>query len=115
MLERYPIGFANALRHLSRRIKLPLYVTENGSASTNQDFRINNLKEHLHQLQLTMAEGVDVRGFFYWSLPDNFEWQFGYTKKFGLLAVDFSNPSLRRRMTSLANFYRDVCTMAVDI
>lgn len=93
-----------ARRHLGQRIKLPLYVTENGCASKDQDFRINDLKEHPHQLQLTMPEGVDVRGFYYWSLLDNVEWQFGYTKKFGLLSVDFSNLNLPSEMTSLAHF-----------
>lgn len=114
MLERHSRGFANALRHLSQRINLPLYVTEHGCASKDQDFRINDLKDHLHHLQLAMSEGVDVRGFFYWSLLDNFEWQFGYTKKFGLLSVDFSNPNLPRSLTSLADFYRHVCSTAAE-
>ncbi len=57
-----------------------------------------------------MNEGVEVRGFFYWSLLDNFEWQFGYSKKFGLLSVDFNDKNLPRRMTKVGGFYREVCT-----
>ena len=56
-----------------------------------------------------MAGGVDVRGFFYWSLLDNFEWQFGYTKKFGLLAVDFADEKLPRSMKPLAEVYAQIC------
>jgi beta-glucosidase len=56
-----------------------------------------------------MAGGADVRGFFYWSLLDNFEWQFGYTKKFGLLAVDFADEKLPRTMKPLAEVYARIC------
>ena len=50
-----------------------------------------------------------MRGFFYWSLLDNFEWQFGYSKRFGLLSVDFSDPNLPRRMKPLGEIYRTIC------
>ena len=56
-----------------------------------------------------MAGGVDVRGFFYWSLLDNFEWQFGYTKKFGLLSVDFADANLPRTLKPLAGVYSKIC------
>jgi len=114
MLERHPVGFGSALRFLHRQFALPLYVTEHGCASIDQDFRIRDLKDHLHQLELVMREGVNVRGFFYWSLLDNFEWQFGYTKKFGLLSVDFANPRLPRRATPVADFYRSICSAITE-
>jgi len=50
-----------------------------------------------------------VRGFFYWSLLDSFEWQFGYSKKFGLLSVDFKADGLPRRMKALGESYRTIC------
>jgi beta-glucosidase len=106
MLERHPAGFGQILRELHARFRLPLHITEHGTASSDMDFRIADLQNHLHQMQNAMAEGVDVRGFFYWSLLDNFEWQFGYSKKFGLVSVDFENASLARRMTRLGEFYR---------
>jgi len=109
MLERHPAGFGRALRHLHQRFQLPVLVTENGSASENDDFRIRDLQEHLQQMHLAVADGVDVRGYFYWSLMDNFEWQFGYSKKFGLLKVDFNHADLPRSMTALAHYYRNIC------
>ena len=77
---------------------------------TNDDFRIRDLKQHLHELRGALDDGVDVRGFFYWSLLDNFEWQFGYSKKFGLLSVDFNDEKLPRKMTRVGEFYRGICS-----
>lgn len=109
MFERHPSGFGRLLKKFHRRYGLPIYITEHGAASTDEDFRIRDLAQHLRELRAAMAGGVDVRGFFYWSLLDNFEWQFGYSKKFGLLAVDFADETLPRRMTRVGEFYRNVC------
>ncbi|HXR04608.1 MAG TPA: family 1 glycosylhydrolase [Verrucomicrobiae bacterium] len=109
MFERHPGGLGTVLRDFHRRYHLPLYITEHGAASSDQNFRIRDLTEHLHALQDALNGGVDVRGFFYWSLLDNFEWQFGYTKKFGLVSVDFCDVTLRRRMTRVGEFYREIC------
>jgi beta-glucosidase len=86
-----------------------LYITEHGAASNDEDFRILDLTKHLRELHGAVNRGVDVRGFFYWSLLDNFEWQFGYAKKFGLLAVDFKDEKLPRKMTRVGEFYRGNC------
>jgi beta-glucosidase len=109
MFERHPSGFGTLLKKFHRRYGLPLYITEHGAASTDEDFRIRDLTAHLRELRAAMDGGVDVRGFFYWSLLDNFEWQFGYTKKFGLLSVDFSDEKLPRKMTRVGEFYRGIC------
>lgn len=109
MFERHPKGFAKLLKNFYRRYRLPIYITEHGAASEDQDFRISDLQQHLQQLQEATNSGVDVRGFFYWSLLDNFEWQFGYSKKFGLLSVDFNDEKLPRKMTRVGEFYKRVC------
>jgi beta-glucosidase len=109
MFERHPTGFGKLLNKFHRHYGLPIYITEHGAASTDEDFRIRDLTQHLRELRAAMDGGVDVRGFFYWSLLDNFEWQFGYTKKFGLLTVDFSDEKLPRRMTRVGEFYRGIC------
>jgi beta-glucosidase len=109
MFERHPPGMEMILLHLHRRYGLPIYLTEHGSASTDEIFRARDLKENLAALHRAVNLGVDVRGFFYWSLLDNFEWQFGYAKKFGLIEVDFLDEKLTRRMKPLGQVYRQVC------
>ncbi len=109
MFERHPTGMELALKRLHQRYRLPIYLTEHGSASGNDEFRARDLKENLAALHRAIAHGVDVRGFFYWSLLDNFEWQFGYAKKFGLVAVDFADEKLPRKMKPLGHIYQKLC------
>jgi beta-glucosidase len=109
MLERYPQGLEPALREMYQACGLPIYITEHGSSSADEAFRERDLKENLAAVHRAIDGGVDVRGFYYWSLLDNFEWQFGYSKKFGLLSVDFNDPQRSRRMKPLAHIYRNVC------
>ncbi len=109
MVERYPEGLEKILPYLHGKFHLPIYITEHGSASADEDFRERDLRQNLAALHRSIQSGVDVRGFFYWSLLDNFEWQFGYTKKFGLLAVDFADKNLPRTMKPLAEVYSRIC------
>jgi beta-glucosidase len=110
MVERYPEGLGKILAYLQRKFELPLYITEHGAASEDETFRERDLRNYLAALHGAMARGADVRGFFYWSLLDNFEWQFGYSKKFGLLSVDFNDARLPRRMKPLGEIYRKICS-----
>jgi beta-glucosidase len=92
-----------------------IYISENGTASTDSvaadgqvyDLdRIMYLRNYLAQLQRATAEGVPVRGYFLWSLMDNFEWIYGFQQRFGIYHVDFET---QRRIPKLsASFYRDV-------
>jgi beta-glucosidase len=109
MLERHPVGLEFALEKMYEQCGLPIYLTEHGSSSADENFRERDLKDNLASLHRAIDRGVDVRGFYYWSLLDNFEWQFGYSKKFGLLDVDFSDAGLPRRMKPLGEIYRKVC------
>ncbi len=108
MLERHPAGLESALRHLAKEYPLPIYITEHGSASNDESFRERDLRDNLAAAHSAIQHGVDIRGFFYWSLLDNFEWQFGYTKKFGLVGVDFEKPALPRNMKALGEVYRQI-------
>ncbi len=109
MFERYPEGLEKILSYLQRKFELPIYITEHGAASADESFRERDLRSYLAALHGAMAGGADVRGFFYWSLLDNFEWQFGYSKKFGLVSVDFNDARLPRRMKPLGDIYRTIC------
>ena len=73
---------------------LPIYVTENGMATAERqqdDDRIDYLDQHLSEVQVALGEGVPVKGYFVWSLLDNYEWALGYEKRFGLVDVDFDS------------------------
>lgn len=109
MLERHPDGLEETVRYLHQRYGLPIYLTEHGSASTDEAFRERDLRENLAALHRAISKGADVRGFYYWSLLDNFEWQFGYSKKFGLVGVDFDSQNLQRSMKPLGLAYSRIC------
>lgn len=92
-----------------------LYITENGTSAADQPAadgvvydldRIMYLRSYLAALQRATAEGVPVRGYFLWSLLDNFEWADGYSKRFGLVHVDFATQKRTPKLS--ASFYREV-------
>ncbi|NLH49700.1 MAG: glycoside hydrolase family 1 protein [Myxococcales bacterium] len=89
----YPPGLKQNLLRLAS-FGLPLYVTENGLATDDDPWRCAYLIEHLRQVHEAIAAGADVRGYFYWSLLDNFEWEDGWFPKFGLIGCD---PQTRER------------------
>jgi beta-glucosidase len=68
--------------------RVPLLVTENGIGTNDDEQRINYVRSALEGAQRALADGIDVRGYTYWSLLDNFEWSFGYAPRFGLVEVD---------------------------
>ncbi|MFE2429039.1 GH1 family beta-glucosidase [Streptomyces sp. NPDC059373] len=111
---------ADGLREVLGRLRddfpgVPLIVTENGAAyddyadpegAVHDPDRIAYLHAHLSAVHRAIGEGADVRGYFLWSLLDNFEWAFGYSKRFGVVHVDFA--SQRRTPKDSARWYADV-------
>lgn len=85
--ESYPAGLREVLT-TAGSYGLPVYVTENGMANESDKKRRGYLVTHLDVLEQTIAAGVDVRGYFHWSLTDNFEWAEGFEPKFGLFSYD---------------------------
>jgi len=71
-----------------KRLGKPIYITENGLATHNDQVRCDYLAEILENVRLSIEDGVDVRGYFHWTNMDNFEWAKGYGVKFGLIDVD---------------------------
>jgi beta-glucosidase len=86
--EYWPGAAAAAVRHAHHVTGLPVYVTENGIGTDDDGQRVHYVRASLRALSEAIADGVDVRGFFHWSLLDNFEWAFGYRMRFGIVAVD---------------------------
>jgi len=86
--EVYPEGLERAIRSCAS-FGLPLYVTENGIADGQDRQRPGFIRQSLAAMDRARAHGADVRGYFHWSLLDNFEWDDGYAGRFGLCAVDF--------------------------
>jgi beta-glucosidase len=101
--EIYPPGLGHLVRTWARRSGLPVYVTENGIADARDAKRAAFLADHLRELQHSIADGVDVRGYYHWSLLDNFEWAEGYEPRFGLVEVDYATGA--RRIRESARFY----------
>lgn len=85
--EVYPEGIFDVLTDLADG--LPIYITECGIASTNDDRRTRFLIHYLQEVYQAIVAGVKVKGFFYWSLIDNFEWHQGFTPRFGLIEVNY--------------------------
>lgn len=96
--------------------EMPIHITENGAAFADpppdasgrvrDPLRIDYLRSHLQAVREAIADGVDVRGYFAWSLLDNFEWACGYAKTFGLVQVDRATQA--RTIKDSGRFYRDV-------
>jgi beta-glucosidase len=115
--EVFPPGLTRILKWVHERYGgIELYVTENGAAFSDPDTPINGavhdplrvayVREHLLAALDAIADGVNLQGYYVWSLLDNFEWAEGYTKRFGIIHVDFE--TLIRTPKSSAHFYRDV-------
>jgi beta-glucosidase len=97
--EFYPEGLEFFLDRISNEYSkdIPIFVTENGMAShdvvvdekVDDQARVDFLQMHLNAVHKSISKGVNVQGYFAWSLLDNFEWAFGYDERFGIVHVDF--------------------------
>lgn len=103
--EISPGGFGDTLRSLHNCYGLPVLVTENGVPQSSDRQRGPFITAHLEELSRAVAEGVDVRGYLYWTLVDNWEWHEGYRPeaRFGLFTVDRDDPAMPRHLTEGAH------------
>ncbi|MED6212949.1 hypothetical protein PIB30_088398 [Stylosanthes scabra] len=98
-LHTYPHGILDLLEYTKENYGDPIiYITENGINEPNDgtkalddNFRIDFLSQHLSYIEQAIGNGVKVKGYFVWSLLDNFEWSYGYTVRWGIIHVDFKN------------------------
>ena len=115
--EVHPPSLTRTLTWVTERYgRIPLYITENGAAvydpphaidgEINDPIRVWYFREHLKAAHDAIRAGADLRGYFAWSLLDNYEWSLGYSKRFGIVHVDYATQQRTPKASAL--FYRDV-------
>ena len=104
--EIYPEGIYHVLKGLEQYDK-PIYITENGLADEKDEKREKFIKDHLSWIHKAIERGIDVKGYLYWSLLDNFEWDKGFWPKFGLVDVNYD--TMKRKIRSSAYEYAKIC------
>ena len=115
--EVNPQALYTMLMRVKRDYNCDIYITENGIACKDDkllqgviqdDDRIEYISNHLREIHRAIGDGAKVKGYYAWSLMDNFEWTHGYGKKFGLIKTDYKTQ--RRSVKKSGFFYRDVIT-----
>lgn len=86
--EYYPEALEHVIRKTAEDLKIPIMVTENGIATEDDGRRIAFINTAMESIQRCIQDGIPVLGYMHWSLLDNFEWQLGFQRNFGLIAVD---------------------------
>ncbi len=113
--EVYPEGIHQLIMRFWNDYRCPIYITENGcsyddgpdeNGVVNDDRRVSFYQRYISQVGRAIQDGADVRGYFAWSLMDNFEWSLGYGERFGLVYVDY--PTQRRIIKKSGYWYRDL-------
>jgi beta-glucosidase len=117
-------GFYDCLMYVKNLYgDIPLFITENGACYGNEpdedgrvrdDLRIDYLRSHITEVNRAIQSGVNLKGYFTWSLMDNFEWAFGYEKRFGLVHVDFET-LVRTKKDSYYWFQKVATSNGLDV
>mgnify|MGYP001563732250 CR=1 FL=1 len=106
----YPRGLYEMLLKL-KKYGLPVIITENGICTQDDGLRWEYIHSHLKNCHLAIEKGVSIKGYFYWSLLDNFEWDKGFAPRFGLIGVDYN--TYKRTVRESAKKFGEVCKMGV--
>jgi len=106
MIASLPEDFFKSLEW-ALQFQVPIIVTENGTEDSGDDFRRDYLVEHIHQLWRAVNFNYPIKGYFVWSLVDNFEWEKGWTHRFGLWELDVETQTRTKRPS--AEMYTEIC------
>lgn len=106
----YPQGLYDLLLKM-KKYRLPIMITENGICTLDDSLRWEYIYSHLKSIHLAMGKGVNVAGYLYWSLMDNFEWDKGFTPRFGLIDVDYN--TYKRTVRESARKLSQVCKTGI--
>lgn len=101
----HPAGLGRMIRFV-KNYRLPIFITENGIADGKDQYRSQYLIQHLKEVAREMREGADIRGYYYWSLLDNFEWVKGFKPRFGLVEVNYE--TFKRTPRESSRVYADI-------
>jgi beta-glucosidase len=113
--EVHPAAIYQMIMRVSKDYGRPVYITENGCSyddgpgadgGVRDQRRVDYLRGYIGQVGRALAEGADVRGYYLWSLMDNFEWALGFSQRFGIVHVDFD--TLKRTVKDSGHYYRDL-------
>jgi beta-glucosidase len=104
--EIYPEGIYRVIKELNLKYKLPIYIMENGIADAEDKLKAEFIEKHLEYVYKAIKEGMDVRGYNYWSLLDNYEWLYGFGPRFGLVEVNYA--TMERKPRKSFYFYHDL-------
>ncbi|MHA1302844.1 MAG: glycoside hydrolase family 1 protein [Candidatus Heimdallarchaeaceae archaeon] len=93
----HPEGLYHNIMRVHNELKgIPIYITENGIATLDDEWRKEFILQHLYAIHQAIRNGANVKGYFYWASMDNFEWAEGFEPRFGLLEVDYEDENLKR-------------------
>ena len=106
--EIYPQGIKNIIEIVWKRYKIPIIITENGVADGEDKIRPEYIMKTLESLSIAVSEGVKLKGYFHWSLMDNFEWLDGFGPRFGLYHTDFR--TFKRTLRKSGELYSKICS-----
>ncbi len=106
MIANEPEGMFEALKW-AKSYKIPILVTENGVDDAEDKMRPTYLAEHIHQMWRAVNFNFPIKGYFHWTLVDNFEWERGWTQRFGLWELNVETQARRKRRS--ADLYSDIC------
>lgn len=105
--QTFPEGIYHLIMDLTHKYGKPIYITENGIANAHDDMRKDFIYQHLYWISKANSQGADVRGYFYWSLTDTYEWQDGFDPKFGLIEIDFEH-DMERTVRPSAEIFKEI-------
>ena len=107
-IANIPEGIFNSIKWIERTYpNLPIIITENGVEDSDDHMRPRYLAQHLHQVWRAVNFNWQVKGYFHWSLVDNFEWERGWTQRFGLWGLDIDTQKRIRRPS--VDLYAEIC------
>ncbi|NTV30367.1 glycoside hydrolase family 1 protein [candidate division WWE3 bacterium] len=109
-----PGGLGELLRELGK-YEIPIYVTENGLADSHDKYRQQFIRDMLIACGQALANGVDVRGYFHWSLLDNYEWHHGFWPRFGLVEIDRNNNLARKPRRSFEYYAKIIRERRIEV